>query len=151
MTYRIFAVWVFACGLAAGARDAHATLGERAASVESDTAKLHATLKVTPHGGYAVHEMTLDSGTLVREFIGDDGVVFGVAWRGPAIPDLRQTLGKYFADYSAEASTKHGGHNRLHLARSDLVIEAGGHMRAFSGRAYLPATLPAGVTADDIR
>jgi Protein of unknown function (DUF2844) len=31
------------------------------------------------------------------------------------------------------------------------VVESDGHMRAFSGRAYLPALIPAGTSAADLR
>jgi hypothetical protein len=34
---------------------------------------------------------------------------------------------------------------------ADLVIESGGHMRAWSGRAWLPSALPAGVGAEVIQ
>jgi hypothetical protein len=32
-----------------------------------------------------------------------------------------------------------------------LVVQMAGHMRLFSGRAYVPQMLPAGVHAEDIR
>jgi hypothetical protein len=32
-----------------------------------------------------------------------------------------------------------------------LVVQSGGQMRAFFGRAYLPAQVPQGVALDDIR
>jgi hypothetical protein len=35
--------------------------------------------------------------------------------------------------------------------QSGLVVETGGHMGAFVGRAYLPQALPQGVSADDIK
>ena len=39
----------------------------------------------------------------------------------------------------------------LRLALPDLVIESGGHMRAYRGRAYLPARVPDGVSTADLK
>jgi hypothetical protein len=130
---------------------AHASLGEPYASIAADQSRMSASLKVTARTGYEVHEMTLPSGTAVREYVTGNGIVFAVAWSGPYLPDLRQTLGKYFADYSAEAQSKRGGHDHLVLNRSDLVIQSNGHMRSFAGRAYLIASVPAGVSVDELR
>ena len=130
---------------------AHATLGEPYASIAADQSRMSASLKVTARAGYEVHEMTLPSGTALREYVTGNGLVFAVTWSGPYLPDLRQTLGKYFADYSAEAQSKRGGHNHLLLDRSDLVIQSNGHMRSFNGRAYLVASVPAGVSVDELQ
>jgi hypothetical protein len=145
---------VLCAGLAATAlfpRAAKAALGAPYASIQADQEESHASLKVTPHTNYEVHELTLPSGTLVREYVTPAGVVFAVAWNGPSKPNLSQLLGPYFADLSTAAQNGRGGHNHLDLTRSDLVIQAGGHMRAFSGRAYLVAAVPAGVSSDDLR
>ena len=85
---------------------------------------------------------TLPSGTRVREFVGTDGKVFAVAWNGPTVPNLRQALGRYFDAYVTEAKNKHAGHGQLQVSQSDLVVQSGGHMRAFAGRAYLPQSIP---------
>jgi hypothetical protein len=145
---------VLCAGLAAAvllSGSAQAALGAPYASIETDQAESHASLKVTARANYEVHELTLPSGTLVREYVTTSGVVFAVAWNGPSKPNLSQLLGPYFADLSAAAQNNRSGHNHLDLSRSDLVIQAGGHMRAFSGRAYLVAAIPAGVSSDDLR
>jgi len=129
----------------------HAALGAPYTSVASDQTKLGASLKATAHDAYTVHELTLPSGTLVREYTAANGTVFAVAWNGPAKPDLSRLLGSYFADFVATAESTPGGRNHLSLSRSDLVIQAGGHMRAFFGRAYLVAAVPAGVSSDELR
>jgi Protein of unknown function (DUF2844) len=129
---------------------AAAALGEVEASVQSDAAQLRGSIKVTEHASYRLHEIQLPSGTLVREFVGSGGKVFAVAWNGPTVPNLRQTLGQYFDNYVAAAKAKHAGHHQLQIQQSDLVVQAGGHMRAFSGRAYLPQSVPAGVSIGDL-
>jgi uncharacterized protein DUF2844 len=129
---------------------AAAGLGEAEASVQSDAAQLRGSIKLTEHASYRLHEIQLPSGTLVREFVGSDGKVFAVAWNGPTVPNLRQTLGQYFDNYVAAAKAKHAGHHHLQIQQSDLVVQASGHMRAFSGRAYLPQAVPAGVSIGDL-
>jgi hypothetical protein len=103
---------------------------------------------------YSVTQTTLSTGTVVREYVSSAGTVFGIAWTGPVIPNLPQLLGSYFPQYdSARAAFKDAqpGRGPLNLATPGLVVRSGGHMGAFSGQAYLPQSLPAGVTAGDIR
>jgi hypothetical protein len=130
---------------------AAAGLGEPETSVQADLAQLHGSIKVTQHEGYRLHEIQLPSGTQVREFAAPGGKVFAIAWSGPAMPNLRQTLGAYFDNYTAAAKAKHGGHHRLALQQSDLVVQAAGHMRAFSGLAYLPPDIPSGVSVGELK
>ncbi|WP_250520786.1 DUF2844 domain-containing protein, partial [Caballeronia sp. NCTM1] len=44
-----------------------------------------------------------------------------------------------------------GGRGQVSVQDSGLVVHSGGHMGAFSGSAYLPQSLPAGVSASDIQ
>lgn len=130
---------------------AGAALGEPETSVQTDAAQMRGSIKLTLHESYRVHEIRSPSGTLVREFVGSDGKVFAVAWSGRAAPNLRQTLGQYFDTYVAAAKTSHSGHHELQIQRDDLVVQASAQMRAFSGRAYLPGAVPAGVSIGDLR
>ena len=136
---------------AMGPRIAAAALGEPETSVPTDVAALRGSIKITEHANYRSHEIQLPSGTVVREFAGSDGKVFAVAWSGPFVPNLRQTLGRYFDTYVAAAKSSHTGHTHLQIRQSDLVLQSGGHMRAFSGRAYLPQAIPSGVDVGDLR
>jgi Protein of unknown function (DUF2844) len=129
---------------------AAAALGEPETSVKTDVARLHGSVTVTPHANYTLHEIQLPSGTLLREFADSDGKVFAVAWNGPTVPNLRQTLGQYFDSYVAAAKAQHSGHHHLQIRQSDLVVLAGGHMRAFTGLAYLPQAVPSGVSVGDL-
>lgn len=101
---------------------------------------------------YTVNETMLDSGTVVREYVGSgDGNVFAVSWNGPFIPDLRTLLGSHFATLtSAAAARPKAGHSQLSVKDGDVVIVSGGHMRAYAGRAWIVSALPAGVSADEI-
>ncbi len=48
---------------------------------------------------YTVRSTTLGSGTIVNEYLSAQGVMFGIAWHGPRVPDLASLLGTYFPQY----------------------------------------------------
>lgn len=130
---------------------ASATLGENSTSTEGDRVSMNATLRMLPAVTYTVHEIQTPSGTTLREYVSSAGTVFAVAWQGPVMPDLRQALGIYFDRYTKGESGKHAGHRHREIREPDLVVQSNGHMRSFSGRAYLPRLLPQGVTVTQIR
>jgi hypothetical protein len=132
---------------------ARAALGGDAASVASDADALHGVINSTPLQQYDIHEIRSDNGMRLREFLSRSGVVFAVTWSGPAMPDLQRLLGTSYQKYTtAVAAENHPGLKRpLRIATTDLVVESDGHMRAFSGRAYLPALIPVGMSAADLR
>jgi hypothetical protein len=129
---------------------AAAALGEPETSVQSEAARLHASITVSRHSNYRLHEIQLPSGTVVREFAGSDGKVFAVAWNGPTVPNLREILGQYFDSYVTAAKAPHPGHRHLQIRQGDLVVKASGHMRSFGGVAYLPQAVPSGVSEGDL-
>jgi len=144
--------WLAGVMLVAGsaALPARASLGGTQATVETDRLQVGATLRVLPSVAYSVHELQTPSGTVVREYLSPAGIVFGVAWRGPWMPDLRQILGTYFDRY-VEASATRKARGPVAIEQPGLVVQSAGHMRAFVGRAYIPEALPQGVTAEAIR
>jgi hypothetical protein len=148
-----FKYWVIslAAALALIPVTANATLGEAESSVALDSQQLQSSVKMSERGTYRVHELQLASGTLVREFAAPNGTVFAVAWKGPSLPNLRQTLGRYFDSYTAGAEANRLGHTHMQFEQDGLVVEASGHMRAFTGRAYLPQAVPAGTSLDEVR
>jgi hypothetical protein len=109
---------------------------------------------VSASANYTVKETTSSSGTVVREYVGTDGNVFGITWRGPFMPDLSALLGTYFPQYKSAVEAQRSqrkGRGPIAVEQSGLVVHSLGHMGAFFGQAYLPAALPSGVSADDIR
>ena len=132
---------------------AHAGLGEGAGSVMADAGALHGVTDTLTLTQYDRIEITAASGLRVREYVTRDGTVFAVAWKGPVIPDLSRLLGPTFKAYSAAlAALDHPGlHRSVRVASPTLIVESGGHLRAYAGRAYLPARVPAGVPAADLR
>jgi hypothetical protein len=140
----------FAVAAAALALPAAASLGGDEASVAADHAVLEGNIKVARVQRYAVHEIAAPSGTVVREFVSPAGKVFAVAWSGPTMPDLRQVLGPYFDTYVA-ALAQRKARGPVNVVLPGLVVQSGGHMRAFVGKAYLPDGMPAGVGSEEIR
>ena len=131
-----------------------AGLGGTLDSISSDQSQLRATGRLSESGSYSVYEMQSPTGTVIREYVSPAGRVFGVAWQGPFIPDLRLLLGDYFEQYSEAARAQREsrvGRRPLQIKEPGLVVQTAGHMRAFWGRAYDPALLPAGVGINEIR
>jgi hypothetical protein len=132
---------------------ARAALGGDAAGVLTDAAELRGVVNSEIRQQFDIQEIDADSGMRVREFLNHSGVVFAVSWSGPVLPNMQQLLGAHYAEYSiALAALSHPGLRRsLRVASSEVVVEAGGHLRAYAGRAYLPALIPAGVSVADLR
>jgi len=131
---------------------AFATLGGDVSTLQADREQMKASAPaIRKTTGYAVHEMTTTGGTTVREYANSAGTVFAVAWNGPHIPNLRQLLGPYFDTYTTGASAKHVGHTHLSIRQDSLVVRASGHMRAFSGTAYVPKLMPPGISEQEIK
>jgi len=145
---------IAAVAMAASALPAFASLGGDVASVESDRARMAASVRIAqPSGNYSIHEIQSPEGTIVSEYVSAAGRVFAVTWRGQFMPQMQQILGSYFAEYSAalQAQPHRYGRHPLNIQRPDLVVQTGGQVRNYFGRAYLPGIMPQGVSADAIR
>ncbi len=149
-----FLIAVAAVMTAAMALPAWASLGGDVTSVQADQLHMQGTRRTTAAAAYTVHEIQAANGTVVREFVASNGKVFAVAWHGPWMPDLHQLLGTYFDQFvqaRQSESNARPGRRPVKVEQPGLVVENGGHLRAFSGRAYAPDMLPAGVTVGDIQ
>jgi len=138
----------------ATAAPAWGSLGGDAASVQADQIHLQGTRTLKAAGSYTVHEIQAASGTVVREFVSAEGKVFAIAWHGPWMPDMRQLLGSYFDQYAQANQAQRGARMRrgpILINQPGLVVQIGGHQRAFAGRAYVPEMLPSGVSAENIQ
>lgn len=130
---------VSAAVLALGCACAFAALDE--APSELPAAKVHRTAGTTSAGvDYTDIARTLKSGTVVHEFVDATGSVFAVTWAGPFKPDLKKLLGRHFDALSQGAGNRGPSDTRT----DDVVVQSGGHMGAFEGRAWVPSRLPAG-------
>ena len=134
---------------------AAAALGGSVTTVDADRVHIQgALMRIVQTGPFALHEIRSSSGTMIREYVNSTGTVFAVAWDGPWLPDLRQVLGNQFDRYQAAMQSRQRartGRGVLVIDEAGLVVQMSGHPRAFTGRAYLPALLPAGVQLESIR
>ena len=130
---------------------ARAELGGNVSTIQADQEHLKGTRLVTANASYTVHEIQVPTGTKVREFVSPAGAVFAVAWQGRSTPDLHQLLGAYFDQYTQAVQNKRVKRGPVSIQLNGLVVEAGGHMRSFSGRAYVPQMIPQGVAAQTIQ
>jgi hypothetical protein len=130
---------------------AYATLGGDLPSVEADRLELQATVRHIDRGTYSVHELTLGTKGVVREYASPQGVVFAVTWHGPAMPDLRQLLGAHFDALAQTRDRQRGGLGHYSARTDKVVITNTGQMRNFHGSAFLIDGLPNGVSANEIQ
>lgn len=134
---------------------ASAALGGDETTVSVDQASMKGTLRSTPGKAYTVHEIKAQTGTVVREYLSPAGKIFAVVWQGPFLPDLRQLFGSHFEQFSQSAQNLKGQHPRVRgpllIQEPGLVVQTGGHMRAYFGRAYIPELVPQGVPIEEIQ
>jgi hypothetical protein len=105
------------------------------------------------NGAVRLRTLTDPGGTTINEYATSTGRIVAYTWEGPTMPDLRALLGGYNASYHAGAAAASADGN-LHASRTvrpDVIVESGGPMRGYVGRAWLPAALPAGVAIDDLQ
>lgn len=133
----------------------HVAASVMAAAQVTQTAK-SASSTSTANAQYTVNSVTLDSGTVVREFVAtSSNIVFALTWDGPAKPNFREILGDSFSRFVAPSGTESGlqvgGTSQRTLSASDLVARSFGHAGHFRGYAYLPALIPAGVPLSNLQ
>ena len=91
---------------------------------------------------------------MVKEFVSPAGLVFGVAWQTPRMPNLQQLLGSNITELQVTLQSKTprpptGG--PLIVRTPKLVFVSGGHLRSFHGYAYIRSLVPGGVSAEVVR
>lgn len=88
----------------------------------------------------------LPSGTVVSEYVTQQGVVFAVTWSGPVTPDLKSLLGDaYFSRFvQSQQARRASPRAPQQVAAPDLKIVSGGHQGALHGAAWLPQLVPTG-------
>lgn len=145
--------WIAALVIVAVSVPAFAALGGDVTSVQADREHMKASINIKQNETYTVHEIKTPAGTVVSEYVSSQGRVFAVAWHGPFFPEMQQILGAYFQQFSAALQTqkRQYGHHVLNIQQPGLVVQSGGHMRAYAGRAYVPQMLPASVKIEDIK
>jgi hypothetical protein len=122
-----------------------AVLGQPAGSVRSDQQRMRGQVRSVSHPDYSIQQITAPDGGVVDEYVSPSGIVFAVSWRTRTMPNLAQLLGSYFPQMRQASQSSRIRRRGLIVRTNQLVVESGGHMRAFHGRAYIPALLPPNV------
>ena len=131
-----------------------AALGGDITSVQQDQAQMKGSLKTTEGEKYTVHEIKASAGAVVKEYASPAGKVFAITWRGQFIPNMQQLLGTYFDQFAQAAKAEresHVGHRPVNIQQPGLVVQSGGHMRGYFGRAFAPDMVPPGVSPDALQ
>jgi len=139
--------------LVLGTLPACAALGQYESSVSFDQEYMKSEDHVLEFRTYRVHGLTNANGTIVREYVSPKGVVFGIAWQAPFMPNMEQLLGSYVTNLqTASKSQTQVRHLRGVIVRTnDFVFVSGGHMRFWKGSAYLPSLVPSNVSAEVVQ
>jgi len=129
---------------------ARAALGEMRDSIHGDVQTLKGELTTREMSGYSIEQITRADGATLREVVSPQGLIFGIAWQGPTMPNLTQVLGPSSVAFQKATQPVHRrGPLSVHVGQ--LVVETGGHMRAFHVRAYLVNLVPAGISEDVVQ
>ena len=131
---------------------AMAALGGSVATLFAGSAQPGAATRLaTVNDKYNVYETQTPSGIVVRQYSSLDDFVFAVTWQGPVKPDMKQLLGEYFSQYSEAQSHDQANRRHMRIRAPELILQSDGRMRKFSGKAYLPKKMPAGVSIDELQ
>ena len=138
------------CANALTSGDARAELGAMTPTPEVNDGWVQNTTRV---GTVRIRSTVDAGGTTINEYATRDGLVFAYAWQGPTMPDLARLLGPYAAQFRAKAATQLSAFGHLHAShveQADVVVESGGQMRSYVGRAWLPADVPSDFSLADL-
>ncbi len=98
-----------------------------------------------------VYQISMPSGTQIREYTNANNVVVAVSWQGPTLPNLKQLMGSSFDTFVTRPNKANGDRHNAEFTSDDLIVQSHGRMRNFAGRAYLPKLLPPGYNLDQIK
>jgi hypothetical protein len=124
-----------------------------AGTADAPAGASQATQSLTAAGvRYTDVRRTLASQVVVHEFSDAGGKVFAVSWSGPFKPDLKELLGTHFDKYrELGARSERGDRSHLQVDTGEAIVVSTGRMGAFEGRAWLPASLPAGFDPQEMK
>jgi Protein of unknown function (DUF2844) len=100
---------------------------------------------------YSMHQSLDGNGVAIREYTLPGNVVFAVKWDGPIRPDMSALLGSYFPNFVDAGQNRARGTGPLVEGNGDFRIESTGRLGRFSGMAWLPRLMPAGVRPGNLQ
>lgn len=102
---------------------------------------------------YTISKTVMDNGTTLSEYATPAGLVFALSWEGPFMPDLSSLLGNYFSAFKTQADASRATRNigtPVGIDAGSVVVRSSGRMRSYSGYAYAPDLIPAGVNISNV-
>lgn len=133
------------------AREAQAALGDDAATVAANRARLGARLRILQRPAYTVHEVMAPTGATVREYVGEAGKVFAVSWSGGPRPNLRELMGAHYDRFIAGTRGRRATRGIARIELPGMTVVMGGHLRTFFGQVVLTELQPAGFATEGLR
>ena len=127
---------------------AQAELGGNLASITQDQKTFGSTLTTSPQSTYTIYIQNISPDLVIKEYVSNSGNIFGVSWRGSTLPDFQVLLGNYYSNY---LSAMQQNPRSVFLRNDNLVLESGGMMGGYIGRAYLPKQVPVGIAPASIQ
>jgi len=134
-----------------GASPAWAVLGDNAASVDSDAQALNGQHVIVAKAGFNLHQITMQDGSTVNEYVSPAGTVFAISWKSHFMPNLNQLLGSYLTNLQQGQRTQWIRRRAVTIQGNDFVLTSFGRMGSFQGRAYVPSLVPANLTAEVVQ
>ena len=127
---------------------AQAELGGNLASIMQEQKTFVSTLTTSPQSNYTIYIQNISPDLVIKEYVSNSGNIFGVAWKGSTLPNFQILLGSYYSNY---LSAQQQNPRSVFSQDNNLVIESGGVMGGYIGRAYLPKQLPTGLAPSAIQ
>ena len=138
--------------LALVATAAQAGLGNPVAQLRDDQSRLGARdISVQRAAAFDRHAFQSSNGVRIRAFAGRDGQVFAVTFDGPAMPDLKVLLGTRYAEYASAVRPSPSTHKVYTYASGTLELNIVKLPRGFTGSAWVPGAVPAGVNVSALQ
>lgn len=141
--FTIFNIFLLALPLAS-----QAELGGNLASINQEQKTFGSTLSSSPQTGYTIYSQTINPGLVLKEYLATNGNVFAITWKGPNLPNFQVVLGAYYSNY---LTALQNNPRAIFVQNDNIVIESGGVMGGYLGRAYLPKQFPVGMTPANLQ
>ncbi|WP_343548693.1 DUF2844 domain-containing protein [Ralstonia sp.] len=102
---------------------------------------------------YTVHTDVTLQGVEIHQYVGPDGRVFAITWKGPTNPDLRALFGPEAFDKAThrQATSPRTGLHATMQRFDDLIVQAHAFAHQHQGRAWIPALIPVGVSPEEVQ
>jgi len=126
---------------------AWAALGNNAASVDADAQAFGGQHAIVAKAGFNLHQITLQDGSTVNEYVSPAGTVFAISWKSHFMPNLNQLLGSYISNLQQGQRTQWIRRRAITIQGDNFVFTSFGRMGSFQGRVLVPSLLPANITA----